>query len=206
MSSVKFVKKCIENNTLREAGFREALIAMRGESISKEDAEFFKNAYFSMKENENRTLVRNMILGALVLQCLQYGDINLKEFFLQAAKKAQYLDMRLTAIRGYSAYATEAEVSPLMDKFYSVLIKRPEHTPLNYQEYEMLRSKFGLPYLVERYGYDCFKRAMEQLEKQYNDMHDGVKGIFTLDEKGISVILKSPGEAQKGLDAALGRK
>ncbi|ACD22536.1 conserved hypothetical protein [Clostridium botulinum B str. Eklund 17B (NRP)] len=44
----------------------------------------------------------------------------------------------------------------------------------------MLRSKFGLPYLVEKYKCNCFKEALEQLEKQYNDMLDECKGFFTL--------------------------
>ena len=187
MSNVEFVKNCIENKKPMTADFSKALESLKNESISKDDAEFFKNVYFGIKGGSDRVGIRNALLQILVLQCLKY---ELKEFFLEAFKKERYLDMRLTAIRGYSAYATEAEVSPLMDKFYSLLIKRPETTPYNYQEYEMLRSIFGLPYLIEHYGYDCFKRAMAQLEKQYDDMPDEYKGRITLDEKGDVKITK----------------
>ncbi|GIP19734.1 hypothetical protein J22TS3_00090 [Paenibacillus sp. J22TS3] len=55
-------------------------------------------------------------------------DIDLKEFFLKAFKKERYLDMRLTAIRGYAKYATEKEVEKLMSKFTEILMKRPEST------------------------------------------------------------------------------
>ena len=197
MTNIDFVKICIENKNLRMTSFRKSLIAMRYEKISKSDVEFFKNIYFDIKGDAERTAYRSLLLQALVLQCLQY---DLKDFFLMVFKKERYLDTRLTAIRGYSAYATETEVIPLMDKFLSILIKRPETTPYNYQEYETLRSKFGLPYLIEHYGYDCFKKAMEQLEKQYNDMPDEVKGIFTLDENGAVIELISPEEVSRRFD------
>lgn len=114
--------------------------------------------------------------------------------------------MRLTAIRGYAIYASEKEISPLMKKFIDILVKIPSRTPYNYQEYEMLRSKFGLPYLVEQYRYECFKEALGQLEKQYNDMPDECKGFFTLDENGIYVALMTREEIDENLDVLFKRK
>ena len=105
---------------------------------------------------------------------------NLREPGFQEA----LIDMRLYAIRGYSVYATEAEVIPLMDKFSSLLEKLTD-----YRQYEYLRSEFGLPYLVKQYNYDCFRKTMEQLRKQYENLPDGLKGYFTLDENGIQVSL-----------------
>jgi hypothetical protein len=161
--------------------YREAMIHMRFEPFSEEDMLFFKELYLTSKDLFNR----NQILDAFVMQCLQY---DMKDFFLFAFKKERWLDMRLTAIRGFATYATEKEIIPLMKKFLEILIKIPTHTPYNYKEYELLRSKFLLPYLVEKYGYDCFKEALVQLEKQYNDMPDEYKGLaYTLDENGLAV-------------------
>ena len=176
--------------------YREAMIHMRSESFSEEDMLFFKDLYLTSKD----IFTRNQILQAFVLQCLQY---DLKDFFLVAFKKERYLDMRLTAIRGYAAYVTEKEIIPLMKKFTDILIKIPSHTPCNYQEYEMLRSQFGLPYLVKQYGYDCFKEALTQLEKQYDAMPDTFKGIFTQDENGMHVSLIPPAEKRKRLLAGI---
>lgn len=46
-----------------------------------------------------------------------------KAFFLQAFKRERYLDMRLTAVRGYAAFASEAEVAVLMKKMLEILKK-----------------------------------------------------------------------------------
>lgn len=59
--------------------------------------------------------------------------------------------MKLWAIRGVTNYAEETEVEKLMSKFYNILIKYPQSTSYNYQEYEQIRSVFGLPYLIERF-------------------------------------------------------
>ena len=179
--------------------YRESMIHMRFEPFSEEDMLFFKELYLTSKD----IFSRNQILQTFVLQCLQY---DLKDFFLLAFKKERYLDMRLVAIRGFAVYATEKEIIPLMKKFLEILIKVPTHTPYNYQEYEMLRSKFGFPYLVEKYGYDCFKKAFTQLEKQYNDMPNECKGFFTLDENGLHVSLMSSKEISKKLDILFGRE
>lgn len=65
-----------------------------------------------------------------------------RTFFLKAYKKERYLDMRLTAIRGYAAFASEEEVAVLMSKMLEILKKHPESTPYNYQEYEISGQLF----------------------------------------------------------------
>jgi len=50
------------------------------------------------------------------------------------------------------------------------LLKKPEHTPYDYEEYEIMRSKFLMSYLIEKYNYQCFKDFTNQLEKQYNNI------------------------------------
>lgn len=200
MTNIEVVKSQIgKRGYLNSSIYREAMINIRFESFTIEDTNFFIDYYKTVKD----IFSRNQILQAFVLQCQKY---DLKEFFLSAFKKERYLDMRLTAIRGYAIYASEKEIAPLMKKFIDILVKIPSRTPYNYQEYEMLRSKFGLPYLVEQYRYDCFKEALDQLEKQYNDMPDECKGFFTLDENGIYVALMTREEIDENLDVLFKRK
>lgn len=200
MTNIEVVKSQIgKRGYLNSPIYRESMINMRFESFTIEDTNFFTDYYKNIKD----IFSRNQILQAFVLQCQKY---DLKEFFLSAFKKERYLDMRLTAIRGYAIYASEKEIAPLMKKFIDILVKIPSRTPYNYQEYEMLRSKFGLPYLVEQYRYDCFKEALNQLEKQYNDMPDECKGFFTLDENGIYVALMTREEIDENLDILFKRK
>lgn len=200
MTNIEVVKSQIgKRGYLNSSIYREAMINIRFESFTIEDTNFFIDYYKNVKD----IFSRNQILQAFVLQCQKY---DLKEFFLSAFKKERYLDMRLTAIRGYAIYASEKEIAPLMKKFIDILVKIPSRAPYNYQEYEMLRSKFGLPYLVEQYRYDCFKEALGQLEKQYNDMPDECKGFFTLDENGIYVALMTREEIDENLDVLFKRK
>lgn len=200
MTNIEVVKSQIgKRGYLNSSIYIEAMINIRFESFTIEDTNFFIDYYKTVKD----IFSRNQILQAFVLQCQKY---DLKEFFLSAFKKERYLDMRLTAIRGYAIYASEKEIYPLMKKFIDILVKIPSRTPYNYQEYEMLRSKFGLTYLVEQYRYDCFKEALDQLEKQYNDMPDECKGFFTLDENGIYVALMTREEIDENLDVLFKRK
>ena len=105
--------------------------------------------------------------------------------------------MKLSAVRGYAVYATEEEVSTLMNKLLELLKKRPEKTPYNYTEYEPMRSVFLMPYLLEHYDYECFRIFNSQLEKQYDDMPNCFKGIFTLDEFGNPRSLRDKEEVEK---------
>lgn len=138
--------------------------------------EYLMEAYFQEKEVSKR----NEILRKLLLDMPD----NAKDFFLKAFKKERYLDMKLRAVRGYAVYATEEEVSALMNILLELLKKRPEKTPYNYTEYEPMCSVFLMPYLLEHYDYACFRVFDMQLEKQYADMPDCFKDIFTLDELG----------------------
>ncbi len=149
--------------------------------------------YFNTKDIAKR----NALLKQLVFDLPEDG----KDFFLKAYKKERYLDMRLTAIRGYAAFASEKEVASLMKKMLEILKKRPDSTPYNYEEYEILRSAFLLPYLLEKYPYDCFKEFNEQLEKQYDAMPDVFKGIFTCNDKGEHTQLIPPAIVRKQIEA-----
>ena len=154
-------------------------------------------AYFSQKDAAQR----NGILKRLVLETPASG----KDFFLKAFKKERYLDMKLCAVRGYAAYAAEAEVALLMDKLLALLKKRAEKTPCNYSEYEPMRSVFLMPYLLKRYSYPCFQVFDSQLQRQYDAMPDCFKNIFTLDEQGNPYEVRDKAEVQRSLEAFLSR-
>lgn len=111
--------------------------------------------------------------------------------------------MKLCAVRGYAAYATEDEVAVLMDKLLELLQKRVASAPCSYNEYEPMRSVFLMPYLLEHYGYACFQAFHQQLEKQYNAMPACFKNIFTLDESGNVRELRDPQEVQQSLSVYL---
>lgn len=153
--------------------------------------------YFNTKDIAKR----NALLKQLVFDLPEDG----KDFFLKVYKKERYLDMRLTAIRGYAVFASEEEVAILMNKMLEILKKRPERTPYNYQEYEILRSAFLIPYLLETYPYFCFKEFNEQLEKQYDAMPEVFKGIFTCNDKGEHIQLIPPAVVRKQIEDFLHR-
>lgn len=87
---------------------------------------------------EKNVARRSALLRELVFACPPEG----KEFFRRAFQKERYLDLKLTAVRGYAFYASEDEVVPLMEKLLALLQKRPERTPYDYQEYEVMRSQY----------------------------------------------------------------
>lgn len=176
----------------RNAAFREAFGAVDKSLLKEEDVKVLEKIYLNLKDLS----LRKQLLKYL----FDNNRWNLKPFFLAAYKKERYLDMKLDAIRGYANFANESEVNKLMVGFIKILKKRPESTPYNYQEYEILRAVCGLPYLVEKYGYSSFVEAYEQEEKQYNDMPEAFKGYFTLNEAGEYVELKSPEETKRLMD------
>ena len=142
---------------------------------------------------EKEVTKRNEILKQLLLDI----PVDAKDFFLQAFKQERYLDMKLSAVRGYAVYATEAEILTLMSKLLELLKKRPEKTPYNYTEYEPMRSVFLMKYLLKHYDYECFRVFDIQLEEQYNDMPDCFKDIFTLDELGNGCTIRDKEEVEK---------
>ena len=151
--------------------------------------EVLMESYFQEKEVSKRS--------EILTQLLLDMPVNAKDFFLKVFQKERYLDMKLSAVRGYAVFATEDEVSALMNKLLELLKKRPEKTPYNYTEYEPMRSVFLMPYLLEHYGYECFRVFNDQLEKQYDDMPNCFKGIFTLDELGNVRSLRNKEEVEK---------
>ena len=151
--------------------------------------EVLMESYFQEKEVSKRY--------EILKQLLLDTPANAKDFFLKAYKKERYLDMKLSAVRGYAVYATEEEVEALMNKLLELLKKRTEKTPYNYTEYEPMRSVFLMPYLLNHYDYECFRVFNNQLEKQYDDMPNCFKGIFTLDEFGNVRSLRDKEEVEK---------
>lgn len=154
-------------------------------------------SYFHEKEVSKRY--------EMLKQLLLDTPADAKDFFLKAFKKEHYLDIKLSAVRGYAVYSTEEEVSALMRKLLELLKKRPEKTPYNYTEYEPMRSVFLMPYLLEHYSYECFRVFNSQLEKQYNDMPNCFKGIFTLDELGNVYSIRDKEEVEKSWQDFWGR-
>ncbi len=157
--------------------------------MMKKHHEYLMESFFQEKELSKR----HEILRQLLLDM----PVDAKDFFLKAFKKERYLDMKLRAVRGYAAYATEDEVSALMNKLFDLLKKIPDKTPYDYTEYEPMRSVFLMPYLLEHYGYACFQLFNTQLEKQYDDMPDCFKNIFTLDEFGNVHTIRDTAEVKK---------
>ena len=155
----------------------------------EKEHEHLMETYFHEKEvSERNEIIRQLLLDM---------PVNAKDFFLKVFKKERYLDMKLRAVRGYTVYATEEEVSTLMNKLLELLKKRPEKTPYNYTEYEPMRSVFLMKYLLKHYNYECFRVFDIQLEKQYNDMPDCFKNIFTLDELGNVCTIRDKEEVEK---------
>lgn len=186
--------KVLATAPLREndAKLISALRDIAYECLTADEAGWIEQLYFKLKN----IALRNQILYGLI-RC---EELELKDFFQKAYKKERYLDMKLLAIHGLAHYASEEEIDKVMDHFLKILIKRPETTPYNYQEYEFLRSAFGLPRLMKKYGYPCFEKALQQVEKQYHDMPEAFQGHFTFDEEGKAVQLRLPSETKKMMD------
>jgi hypothetical protein len=193
--AIEYLKTAIFSE--RNLQFREAINDLDYHFIKANDVHVLKDIYFKLKD----IALRNKILG-----CLMHNEIGLKQFFLDAYKKERYLDMKLKAIRGLANYATETEIEDIMEHFLKQLMKRPENTPYNYQEYEFIRSACGLPYLIKKYGYSCFEEALSQEEKQYNDMPEAFKGHYTVDEDGNLIELRNRDEVKEMLNSFFASK
>ena len=88
-------------------------------------------------------------------------NFDLKAFYEERVKKARRLSLKMFYIRGYAMYATEAELSPVMDKFCASLEKNHD-----YIDYNDILSEAGLSYLVDTYGYECFRRAYQKAQEE----------------------------------------
>jgi len=104
-------------------------------------------------------------------------------------------EMKIIALRGLAQFLSEESICLLIQKFNETLVKRPEKTPYNYQEYELLKGKHALPYLIDRYGYKCLKETLKITNKNYDRMPDAFKGHWTTDENGEITWLRSPEES-----------
>lgn len=169
--------------------FRNALFSLDKKFIDKDNSVQLTRIYSATKQLD----IRNKILRLLY----DFDFPELKNFFDGAYKKERYLDMKIYALRGLSLFVSEKEIEKLLLKFNLTLLKRQETTPYNYQEYELLRGLNALPYLIQKYNYNCFKETLNQVNEQYNAMPDAFKGHFTIDENGEFVSLKNPEESSK---------
>jgi len=176
----------------RHIDFRSALFSLDQKSIAPENISTLTAIYLSTKQID----FRNKILRLLY----SFDFSELKGFFESAYKKERYLDMKIYALRGLAQFAEEKEIEKLTVKLKMTLAKREQSTPYNYQEYELLKGKNALPYLVERYRYTSLKDLLAQVNEQYERMPDAFKGHFTTNEEGEFVNLRTPGESSKMID------
>lgn len=173
----------------RNADFRNALFSLNKSLIDRNNMIHLTKIYTNTKQIELRDQILKLIYD--------FDFPELSEFFNLAFKKERYLDMKLYALRGLSQFISEQEVEKLLQKFNLTLAKRQKSTPYNYQEYELLRGKHALPFLVEKYGYGCFIETLNQVNNQYNQMPDAFKGHFTTDKNGEIVNLRSSRKSKK---------
>jgi hypothetical protein len=169
--------------------FRNALFSLDKKFIDKDNLVHLTRIYSGTKQLD----IRNKILRLLY----DFEFPELEDFFNKAYRKERYLDMKIYALRGLSKFVSEKEIEKLLQKFDQTLSKRQETTPYNYQEYELLRGQNSLPYLVEKYNYNCFKETLKQVNEQYNAMPEAFKGHFTIDENGEFVSIRNPEESSK---------
>ncbi|MGX4608013.1 hypothetical protein [Priestia sp. JNUCC 25] len=172
--------------------FRESIFNLEPKLIELDDLETLKYLYFNVKDIS----LRHKLL--LVLRDIYNSQLS--EFFQKAYKKERDLEMKLIAVRGLLKYVEEHEINKIMNHFIKILIKRPEHTPYNYKEYEYLHSPSGLPYLIKEYNYNCFHQVLEQVEKQYEAMPFQFKHHYTYDENDNIVELRSPEETEQMIE------
>ncbi|SDH06432.1 hypothetical protein SAMN05216588_102293 [Pseudomonas flavescens] len=168
----------------RISAVRDALFALLPGQVDEAAAGHLAALYQRSKQLD----VRRQILR--LLYDLDFPVLD--RFFAEAFGKERYLDMKLYALRGLARRADEGQLQTLLEGFRQALSKRQQSTPYNYQEYELLRGRNALPYLVERYGYACLRDTLEQVEAQYQAMPEAFKGHFTVDEEGTLVTLREP--------------
>lgn len=169
--------------------FIDVLFSLNKKSINETNFSYLIKIYISTKQLN----IRNQILKLLY----DFDFIELKDFFYEAYKKERYLDMKINALRGLIKFISEKEVENILQKFNAALEKRQENTPYNYQEYELLRGKNSVPYLIKKYKYNCLQKTLDQIDEQYEAMPEAFKNHFTTDENGEYIFLKSPSETTR---------
>lgn len=123
-------------------------------------------------------------------------NYDLKAFYSDSLKRCRKMRLKIFFIRGYTAYATEEELCPVMKKFQEQSTNNHD-----YIDYEHILSVAGLPYLVNTYGYDCFKTALRTVQNEYQKIHPLLRGYFTLNESLEQINLLSIQEMKKRTDA-----
>jgi hypothetical protein len=185
------IKAILQNNIQNERNYEFHMLFhnMTSNDVDEEIALIIIEIYKNAKETNTKNTCLKLLFDK------EY--VFLKDFFTLAYSKSRYLDMKLNALRGLAHFESEKKIESLLIKFDDSLRKRPQSTPYNYQEYELLRGKHALPYLIKKYGYRCFKETLEIVEKQYNEMPDAFKGHYTTDELGNIIQLRNPEETSK---------
>jgi len=173
----------------RHVDFRAALFSLDKSMIEEEHLACLFQIYTNTKQLDSRNKILKLLYD------LDYEPLH--AFFEMAYKKERYLDMKIYALRGLSQFAQEKELDKILQKFRQTLAKRQETTPYNYQEYELLKGKNALPYLVDKYQYACLRETLAQVNSQYEAMPDAFKGHFTTDEQGEIVQLRKPEESNR---------
>ena len=128
-------------------------------------------------------------------------NFDLKEYLYFHIVKCRRLWLKLFYIRTYSIFATEKELEPIIQKFEIALQKVHD-----YQDYEQILSKAGLPYLCKKYGYDCFYHALSVAKKEYLNIDPLLRGFFTLDEYGNMIEILTPQQCRERIEAFLKKK
>ena len=123
-------------------------------------------------------------------------NFDLKEYLHSHITKCKRLWLKLFYIRAYSIFATEKELETIMQKFEVNLQKSHD-----YQDYEQILSKAGLPYLCKKYEYNCFYHALSVAEKEYLTIDPLLRGFFTLDEDGNMIEILTPLQCRERLEA-----
>ena len=92
------------------------------------------------------------------------------DFFQFAYNREQYLlDIKILALRGLAQFITEDEITKLMKEFNETLEKKSSSkNPNYYEEFELLKRRNALPYLLRKYKYKCFNTSLEIMSKNYN--------------------------------------
>ncbi len=125
-------------------------------------------------------------------------NFDLKDYLHTHIKRSRRLWLKMFFIRAFVPFAEERECIPLMKSFSDSLIKIHD-----YQDYDQILSAAGLPYLVKRYGYACFRDTLELAKIEYEKIDPLLRGHFTLDEDGELINLLSHAESKKRMDLYL---
>lgn len=129
------------------------------------------------------------------------AQFDLKDYIYDHLKKSRRPWLRLFYIRAYAIYATESEVDSVISKFEDMMRKYHD-----YQDFSQILSEAGLPYLVQKYNYPCFKRAFATAIQEYTHINSHLKGLFTRNEDGDMFSLLSEEEIRQRYNLYLEEK